>query len=310
MHYNENRFYDATDPILDTNGKMSVCKDCIDELFDKIFAIENDLSKTILAICRILNVAFLEECVSSIRNRANELFEKNGNLSGLFGIYKSKLNFLVREGSLIFSEPMKVVEDREISPEEIEGEEKSLEKLKHNWGEGLSLDDYAWLESEYVIWRRTHDIASRNEETLLRLVVLKLLDIRKKRSTGADTSSLEKSLQGLLETSALRPIDNIAEKQGLAKDTFGLWIADIEKKEPAEWWEEEKRKGYEDAAGNEKYYREIYLRSMKNFMGISKDFSISEEEMNSVLNDEDTSDEDYFGGYEEEGFGNDNGAIL
>jgi hypothetical protein len=60
-------------------------------------------------------------------------------------------------------------------------------------------------------------------------------------------------------------------------DTFGLWIQDIEKQEPAQWLKIDPRGDmYRDAGNVEEYFQKYIVRPLKNFITGSKDFNIDE----------------------------------
>jgi hypothetical protein len=92
-----------------------------------------------------------------------------------------------------------------------------------------------------------------------------------------DTTALEKGFQDLLKTSALSPAMSNQATSGKGQETFGAWIQEIEKTEPAEFWDEEKRTKYIDLNHFGQYCKDYIVRPISNFFGISKDFNISEE---------------------------------
>ena len=270
-------FYDATDTQLDRNGKMSICKDCIDDLFNKIFSIEHDLNKTILILCRMLNLIYIENAVQSTVAHATKMFDKNGNLGPIFGFYKSKVTSfatLNQTGVLTFTEPSSSQSQTPMLDDDVD----NADYYRQFWGDGLAFEDYAWLEKELAEWKNTHKVDTRSELSLLKMIVLKLFDIRKARAMDKDTSALEKSFQDLLKTSALSPSMSNQASNGKGQETFGVWIQDIEKIEPAEFWDEERRNKYIDLNHFGQYCKDYIVRPISNFFGISKDFNISEDD--------------------------------
>jgi hypothetical protein len=256
-------FYDATDTMLDRNGKMSVCKECIDDLFNKIFSNTTDVSKTILQLCRALNVAYVPAAIQSTIDHASKMFDKNGNLAPMFGYYKSKMSSIAtlnQTGILTFSEPGNIPSDAPMTDAEIEGSHD----IKQFWGDGLSLEDYQWLEEEFAAWQ-THKIDTRGGLTLIKLAVLKLFDIRKARAEGRDTTALEKSLRDTLGSAALTPATENIANSGKSDEAFGVWLADIENLTPSEWVKD--KSIYKDVDDIHAYGEYHITRPLRNFWG-------------------------------------------
>ena len=266
-------FFSAVDETLDRNGYFSVCKQCCNELYDGAYRAERNLAKAILKTCRTLNLKFDENAVSATVAQL-ETMNKDGTSEKVFGVYKSKL---VQSSKNNFSDSNSIVD---LTFHEVEGialkaedplenhePEKTTEELKHFWGDEFEYDDYVWLESEYSKWNKPNN---QNEKTILKLVVLKLLAIRKKINASEDTSKLEKSLTELLTAGALSPVQANAASQGKMKDCFGDWIKDIESNEPAEWWKDHSI--YKDVDNIAEYWKIHVLRPFLNFWGVQKDF--------------------------------------
>ena len=272
----ESEFFSATDEFLDTNKKFSICKDCCNEIYDEYYKEERNVAKAILKTCRTLNIKFDENAISATMIHLETLAKNGKETDKVFGIYKSKLLSVVKERfsneksntDLTFSE----VEGKILDPvDPLEDHEKNSVELKQFWGEKFEYDDYVWLEAEYSNWKITNPPANRNEETILKLVVLKLLSIRKEINAGKDTSKLEEGLTKLLNTGALSPAQANAAGAGKMKDCFGEWVLDIEKTGPADWWKNNSiYKNIDDIEG---YWKTHILRPFLNFWGVQKDFN-------------------------------------
>jgi len=72
------KFLSATDTYLDQNGYMSICNDCIEDIYIKTFAVEQDMSKTILKMARMLNVAYLDSAVQATISHFAKTVERTG----------------------------------------------------------------------------------------------------------------------------------------------------------------------------------------------------------------------------------------
>lgn len=268
-------FLTATDTMLDRNGYMSICSECIDDLFDKIFATEHDVSKTILKLCRMLNVVFLEGAVQATIAHLTKEYDKNGKFEHVFGWYKSKVSSLSKinpVGTLTFSEPLIIVSDNPVQNEDdIEG----MDYLKQFWGEGLELEDYIYLERELDDWKKTHKSTTKAEVTLLKELCFKELEIRKARATGQPVNDSLKQLQELMKTASVDPSKTNIANSGKSQDTFSSFIKIIEENEPADYYKDQKMFADYDNIGW--YFEKYVTRPLKNFVTGSRDFDVSEE---------------------------------
>jgi hypothetical protein len=190
----------------------------------------------------------------------------------LFGYYKSKLTSfaqLNQSGILTFSEPVNFISDNPMQDNEV----KNPEYFKQFWGEGLSFDDYSYLETELDDWKKTHRSDTKAEVTLLKEICFKMLEIRKKRNVDAgSTGGLVKELQDLMKTASIDPGKASLANAGKSQDTFSSFIKTIEENEPADYY---KDKGlFKDYDNIEWYFDRFLRRPLKNFITGSRDFSL------------------------------------
>jgi hypothetical protein len=272
----EDKFYLATDLILDSNKKMSVCRDCIKELYIEFFNSEHSMEKAVLRLCRMLNIVYNQRALDATRQSIETSRSNGREIESPFGIYRNKI--AVTQGSQLnnqIDQDLTYQDSPQITivPENIGDDLPNLDELKDFWGDNLTPDDYMWLEGEANQWRKKHKIDTRAEESLLQMIVLKLFAIRKARSEGHPTSSLEKEYQEMLKTSALAPSMTSSADSGENLDTFGKWIEEIEKYEPAVWLKNEGHDDlYKDVGNVDEYFQKYFVRPLKNFMLQSKDF--------------------------------------
>ena len=190
-------------------------------------------------------------------------------------VYKERE--IIREVVETKSEIQPLREDRHI---EIETQIVPQEVLIY-WGEGYNFIDYEFLETELSEWKRTHKSDTKAEETLLKEICHKQLEIRRARSEARPTSSLIKELQELMKTASVDPAKTAIAGAGKSQDTFSAFIKTIEENDPADFYKDKGVfKDYDDIG---KYFEKYITRSLKNFTTGSKDFNI---------NDDDSDDED------------------
>jgi len=267
-------FLEATDTFLDKNGKMSVCKNCANEIFDSIFAIEKDVSKTLYKVCKILNVLYDMWAIENTVAHVSKIFDKNGGkLDGVFVYYRSKLaNVRLVGKPKTFNDAAEIATDQPLD-DSIDG----VEYLKQFWGEGFSFRDYSFLEKELLEWKLTHKSDTKSELTLLKEICIKELEIRNARSQQLGVDTLLESLQRLMKTANVDPAKATVANSGKSQTTFSSFIKIIEEKEPAEVFEDKNL--FKDYYNIDWYFKKYVTRPLKNFIGYgSPDFNLDKDE--------------------------------
>lgn len=270
-------FYVATDLYIDTNGFMSVCKDCIQDIYVLFLATSPSMEHAIYRLCRLFNVRYDERAVQAMYVHMEKLENKGvENPTYVFGLYKNKL-LAVQKNAIVdrdmdlfdftFVEPTHEALNN-LSSEEID----NVEYYENAWGKGsfLSAEDYEFLEQEFAKWKRTTNCDTQSEEVLVREICHKQNEIRKARIEGKTVDGLVKSLQEIMKNSALTPALQNAASSGKSVDAFGSWIKDIEQLTPAEWFKNQTK--YKDMDGIEEDRKDI-KRSIQNFVTGSRDFN-------------------------------------
>lgn len=285
----ENRFYTNVDGgEIDSNGYLSICKACIQSLYQNYEKKYGSIEKALHKLCISLNILFSNEAVSATLAQINTLVESGKTVRNIFGIYKSKLvsvmptmdksaemNMTYQDVDTIYVQAETVIEENPIPKEIIDF-----------WGKDVPKEDILYLENEYANFKKTHIAETYAEIVLLKQVCYTMLDIKKLRAAGEETGSLVKELQALMKTLAVSPNARLGEKGTKDDEAFGLWIADIEENEPAEFLKSsELGKFYRDVFNVEEYYMKYFVRPAKNFITGSKDFNIMDDESEEDLFD-------------------------
>jgi len=278
----EDNFYNAYDgKIIDGNGKFSVCKKCIVDLYDYFYQQYESMEKTTHRMCQALNVRFTNDALDATKAHIQTLIDNGKNVSAIFSIYLMKLtatkksmdkggvnDFQYEDVGTIFTEKQIDVKKIPIPQDVIDF-----------WGDDVLEEDILFLEKEFASFKQTHSTDTRAEVVLLKQVCFNLLDIKKERLAGNNTIKLVKELQDLMTKLAISP--NVAKSNALnaGGDSFGQWIADIEKEEPAQWLLSDPRgEIYRDVADTNAYFEKYIVRPLRGFITGSRDFNIDENE--------------------------------
>ena len=275
-------FFETTDYFLDSNGRLSICKDCCNDMYEKFMETEGTYERTIMKMCRILNVKFDTNAVAYAKK---QIIEKDYKDS--FGNYKrflttGKSKFATRDQDLTYVEPSYEAKEKINNSVDIV-DRKYLEGV---WGKGLSKQDYDFLEEEYNRWAGPIGNVTHGEEVLIRDICSLQCRIRKAIAEGnfklVDT--LIESRQKIMKDGALTPALQSAANNGKNVDTFGAWLKDIETMMPAEWYKDKEK--FRDMDGVEPDIADI-KRGIKNFVTESRDFNSVELEKIDGLEEED-----------------------
>lgn len=271
-------FMSALDERLDRNGYFSVCKSCVNETFEEIYASEKNLEITVLRMCRMLNVKYSEEAIQATLKQL-ETMKNKGNLdTPFFGLYRMKLvttqsgKIGDRHEDLTYQEVTNInVPERDA----LHDGQVSQEVLEF-WGGEYAYSEYVWFEKMLSQWKKTHKHDTMAEETLLKEIVFKQYDIEKARKDkGKSTATLVKELQDIMKTAAIDPSKTSIANSGRSHDTFSSFIKVIEENEPAEYYKDKAL--FQDYDNIEFYFEKYVLRPLKNFILGSRDFNVKDE---------------------------------
>lgn len=302
-------FYESTDMgKIDKNGKMSLCKNCINSLYQEFFEEKNSIEKAIHQLCIILNVKYSNDAASATRQQINTMTEKGKTITAVFGIYKSKLIATKPsmdksiEEYLGYEDVGTIFVDKKFSPKEAPLPDEVIDF----WGREMSEEDIRYLEGEYKQFKKSNPAETYPEIVLLKNVCLTELRIKKAMISNDDIEKPLKTLQDLMKNLAISPNSAIAGSQKDSFEGIGMWIADVEKYEPCEWMKNDPRGDvYRDVTDVEGYFESYTVRPLKNFITASRDFNIVDEDkeedaMYSGLSDEDDDEESGYDENEEE----------
>lgn len=270
---NASEFYTATNPMIDQNGLMSICKTHCNEIFDNYFAIYNNLEVSLKLTCQDLDVRYSEDALKSAKTHMESLMTKGKKADKIFGYYKSKLSSTNKSNEKM--ESFRYKDSNFLKQENFDIENEEIDDdLVLFWGRGFNIDDIIFLEAELSAWKQTHKCDNQAEITLLREICIKILEIRQAREKGDGVGGLQKELQDLLKTASLDPAKANAASAGKSHDCFGIWVKDIEQFKPAEWYEQQEK--YKDMDEFIPYIKNYIVRPIENFITGVRNFIVDD----------------------------------
>jgi hypothetical protein len=274
----ENSFYVSTNKIIDSNGFMSICKECCNSLYDVMYAESNHNTKVaIYKVCELLDIVYFSDAATAAISQLKTVLT-SGDAMGdkVIGYYKGKITAFAgnrkHTGGLTFAysdpNPFTYENENGETSEEMDDAEMGMK-----WGTNFTIEEYAFLERELSNWKASHVCNNHSELTLLQEICITKLNIRRARQNNVDTDKLVKELQALMKTAAIDPAKANVADSGKSLDAFGLWVEDIENFEPAEYFEDKEL--FEDYDGMGKYWNDHILRPISNLITTTRDFNIN-----------------------------------
>lgn len=283
---------------LNSNGKMSVCSDCLNEYFSKLYKLRRGYGNNftvdatniqfdtvteeiINETCQKFDICFnygaYESLISHIET---EITNGRTPTVRIFGIYKSKLESTGNKNGASgltyeYSDRVRSSNSMNETSDVMITKEDMLD-LKRFWGSGFEDEDYIFLEEELARWKGTHKSDTQSEITLLREICITILETRIARSNGNSTKDLKKEMQDLMKTAAVDPSKANAASAGQGHDRYSQWIEDTENYEPAEYFEDKDL--FEDYDGLMGYINKYIYRPIKNLLTDSRDFDLGDDD--------------------------------
>ncbi|MDM5298093.1 hypothetical protein QUF51_07970 [Bacillus pumilus] len=262
------QFYKSESPFNKNSGKISVCKSCLQEEFKKA---PEDI-KHVQSIFRMIDRPFIYDIWMSSREEAK--LKSKGNQLNVFGTYMKNIgmkDFISKNWSdseYDLEEQDEHTKQLLLSKSDSDISEQDIQELIHFWGRGLDYEDYVWLQNEYVDFTNRYECDSKGMELLISQICMTMLDIRKRRENGEKVDQQQKTLQDLLGSSNLKPVQETGAN-GAEQETFGTLLKKYENERPVPEPEERWR----DPDKISKYIKVFFLGHLSRMLGVNNKYS-------------------------------------
>lgn len=249
-------------------GKLTICKDCIVEIYNKYLEkYKDDIKLAIYYTCMEINAPYSRASYLAVLKEITDNPKKNN----VIGIYMTKVNSIGRfngAGSdFMTGEKLDEDEQKESIPKE---ETVINNELIRKWGKGYSEEDLQFLEYDYAEWAKTSDCDKIQVSKLVRMICKKELDIEKAREDGDNTEKLEQGLLKIMDATSLTPKTTSALNESDSAKVYGIWLKDIETYRPAEYFQD--KSIYKDFDSLLDYLNRFVFRPLKNLLTGSREF--------------------------------------
>lgn len=209
-------FYEATNPMLDSNGLLSICKDCCQEIYNKYFSIYGTMPEAIHNTCRDLDIRYSEHALEQAQSHIESLLASGRKAEAIFGYYKSKLSTLAgtNEATLSFrykdSDVLQNDNKNEIDSSLIEDENyfEITNDIVRFWGKGKDAWEYEFLDREMTKITASFECPDYSMEMLMRDICFVNLSIERIRQgiDKGDVAKLIKTRSELMNDANMKPV--------------------------------------------------------------------------------------------------------
>ncbi len=253
------------------NGYVTQCKSCADKYYYQLvdFFSGNE-EKAIERICSIFDWFYDDNAVAASRRVSMD--------RSRIGIYPAKLN-LSQSASrgTTYLDYIKIKETQAIDSlqkldEMRQNDGASVsDKAVRKWGLGFTPEEYEFLNSHYKTLKDQAPSDDIVTENLIRdLCAIKVQQNRAIVNDNVDKySKLTELYQKTLGSANLKPKSIKEATSTNQADTYGLWLKDIEKYAPADYFKD--KSIYKDHDGLGEYFQRFIVRPFKNLITGSKE---------------------------------------
>lgn len=250
-------YYVAASDVVHSDYKLGICTTCLVSIVD--FESKNSVINTM----REINRPFLIDMYNNaLKSDSNSPFREYMRLIAM------PQNRYLDFGSSVFGQDGENQFDVENPSEDvvIDVSQDQMDHLVEFWGRGFSMEEYEFLQLEYERYLDSYRVDSRALEIIFQEAAHQRLVIKRLREKGASADRELKTLQDLLHSANVRPIQETgAEASDQA--TFGTLIRQFEDERPIpkpspEW---------EDVDGIRKYINVWFLGHLSRMLGINNE---------------------------------------
>lgn len=226
-------------------GHTPICKDCIDNMYESYLSQCNDARVAVRQMCRKLDLYWSDavfesvELKSTTRSMMTNYIAKINSVKFAGKCYDDTLSY---EGTLWSFNAQNSQEQIDNKNQSIsntnteQSEDMVSEDIIEFWGSGYTNEIYKELEQRRKYWMSGYPegtILDKGTETLLRQACYLELDINKARIEGKATDKMINTLNTVLGSANLKPVQKKDELDSSVTSTpMGVWLYRYENLRP------------------------------------------------------------------------------
>lgn len=259
--YNDKRYATGLFPECKESLKKQAC-----DYNPKTKEYSDNREKTINVFHK-LDLPFIEsEYQKQLKNISEKLGERNRSLAYLQLLVMVKS--LDQYKNLSWKDSYFGEDDSLQSDEDIKENSRLIKAARKRFGTEYSLADLYFLESQYEDWVQRYTCENKAQELLFQRIAHTQLAIEKAQKSGKDTDKLDKTLQDLMASNAIKPSSSNSNSYSDAK-TFGQLIELWEETKPIPEAEED----FKDVDNIALYTDVFYRGHLAKMMGLKNGYS-------------------------------------
>ena len=225
-------------------GHLSICKDCVDDIYNGYLSQCNSVKDAVRQTCRKLDIYWNEKTFDIVEKKTATRTIMTGYLSKITSVSyagKSYDDTLSEEGKLWDFTKENIIEIEPEPEETVEVntvEENIPKEIISFWGKGYTAEDYEELETSRAQWLSSFtDSGSIGiaMQKIIKQICLLELDMDKERFSGsAPSEKTYKAYTDLLGSANLKPVQKQKEDNDtqLYNTPMGVWLDRFEDKRP------------------------------------------------------------------------------
>ena len=277
----EKKFYSTPSEFCKHAGRMSICTDCLDDIYmeyyDKYNAegYTNPDRKAVERMCMALDVYYKDSLFES----AKKSWENKPDISiMIYYMRNSRLgaNRLKSYDDTI-REQYDASKDKEAILSIYNDDDKELDRRvaegQKLFGSGFDREDYIFLYEQYNDWTARHECNTKSQEELFKQICFTQLDLFKANRSGRDTKTLNDTLIKQLDAAKLQPKQNAGDTTA-DNQTLGTLIDKWENTRPIPEIDEELK----DVDKIGKYISVFFFGHLCKMIGVDNDYARQYEE--------------------------------
>lgn len=223
---------------------------------------KQSVQKVLRKMNRIFDESFYDECVKGALDSVKER-----NRQSPFATYITAIQSLPQWKNKTWEDSVFLDESNQ-SDEDINENSRVIKAARKRFGTEYSLADLYFLETQYEDWVQRYTCESKAQELLFQRIAHTQLAIEKAQKSGRDTDKLDKTLQDLMTSNAIKPASNNSGSFSEAK-TFGQLIELWEQDKPVPTVEDD----FKDVDNIALYTDVFYRGHLAKMMGLKNGYS-------------------------------------
>ncbi len=238
------------------NYHLPICRHCMDKLFEHYTrAYGGDEERAIRRICSMYDIYYNESLLHSSKKIDKDRsriqgYIKNANLAQ----YKDKTYDTTLDNEQT-NQIINSVEDIEET-----NEYKVTPKMMRFWGTGYKAETLRTLQGYYdELLKLCDGKPDVRQQKMMKNLCLLEYQQQQNIQNGKDIGTLSNSYKSMFEASGLKN-----DEADVSNDTYGVWLAAIEKYCPADYYKDKKK--YHDFFGIGEYIERFMFRPLKNLI--------------------------------------------